>query len=589
MRERGLPFAGKVAIDRKKRRNRRNRHTGRLSLLNFRRETLDSFLCQNKITMIMAIFGPNPTDSTRRAILMGFWIQILCCLLGITAGMLPTPMTRHALAQHIDDASRLADGHSVAEGEIPGGEFPGRELPGRELPFPTSSVAQPCPEQSGSVRLLNQPRFVGTDRCVPCHKDGHRFAAYGVAGREYQVWADSDPHSRSYNTLFEEKSLSIAQKLHLGTAPHKNALCTNCHAPHALPGLTAEGCQPEPADSIGCESCHGPAEKWLVPHKFEQWKYLSREQKESLGYVNTDDFAARTGKCVQCHVGSEGRDVNHDLIAAGHPPLHFEMSAYQSRLPRHWSRSKELQTNTNAAEAKLWLTGQFVSAAAALELLKLRAANAQRPWPEFSEYACYSCHHSLDHSRPEQVEQNVFQHSVGKPTWGAWHFSVADPLSARLRSQWDLPVDGNLKQLRQVMQKTIPDRQLAFELSRLPGNNFNELANLVSQIPAAEQQIISLCSQFSGQGVDDDNPTWESLVQRYLAAVAVRQAILDSNGLDDYRGFDFARSRNQLTTIRELIRFAKKQDGPAGRQSRLGSEINRRIDEIFNPQTTRTP
>ena len=46
--------------------------------------------------------------------------------------------------------------------------------------------------------------------------------------------------------------------------------------------------------------------------------------------------------CVGCHVGAPAkdgvpaRDLNHDLMAAGHPRLIFELSSYQANMPPHW-------------------------------------------------------------------------------------------------------------------------------------------------------------------------------------------------------------------------------------------------------------
>src|SRR5207253_2017930 len=96
-----------------------------------------------------------------------------------------------------------------------------------------------------------------------------------------------------------------------------------------------------------------------------------------------------------CHVGGPSedgrppRDVDHDLIAAGHPRLEFEFSGSLANLPAHWS-----EKGRNAAPdfpARAWAIGQVASAGAALELLGDRARAAEQQsgrWPEFSEYDC---------------------------------------------------------------------------------------------------------------------------------------------------------------------------------------------------------
>src|SRR5262249_7174292 len=145
-------------------------------------------------------------------------------------------------------------------------------------------------------------------------------------------------------------------------------------------------------DGVGCESCHGPAEKWKAVHYLPGWK--DRSDREQLGFLDTKDLAVRAESCVACHVGSPNREVNHDLIAAGHPRLRFDLGAYLANYPKHWSDARD-KAGRPALEAQVWAIGQVVSAQAAVKVLQHRAAAADKPWPEFAEYDCFACHHSL--------------------------------------------------------------------------------------------------------------------------------------------------------------------------------------------------
>src|SRR5207302_8379860 len=137
-------------------------------------------------------------------------------------------------------------------------------------------------------------------------------------------------------------------------------------------------------DGVGCESCHGPAERWLGAHTRYGWDRLSPSEKETrFGMRPTKALDKRVGICVDCHVGSPGRDVNHDLIAAGHPRLSFEFGAYLANMPHHWKGSK--QTQGPDYDATAWAIGQVASGQAALALLSDRASRQTAPWPEFAE------------------------------------------------------------------------------------------------------------------------------------------------------------------------------------------------------------
>ena len=57
-----------------------------------------------------------------------------------------------------------------------------------------------------------------------------------------------------------------------------------------------------------------------------------------------------------------------DLIAAGHPRLDFEFSAYHANLPKHWDRTQDKSRNQESLKARLWVAGQVASAEAAAQL-----------------------------------------------------------------------------------------------------------------------------------------------------------------------------------------------------------------------------
>ena len=143
---------------------------------------------------------------------------------------------------------------------------------------------------------------------------------------------------------------------------HENPLCLKCHAP--VPNARAEG--------VGCSACHGPSEKWLSEHYLPDWKAKSNRDKwTETGFVPTKNLVARISNCATCHVGSADREVNHDLIAAGHPRLAFEYTRfhYQEGYRKHW----EERTPQPDFEVRAWVIGQAASLRAAVEVLRSRA------------------------------------------------------------------------------------------------------------------------------------------------------------------------------------------------------------------------
>jgi hypothetical protein len=123
---------------------------------------------------------------------------------------------------------------------------------------------------------------------------------------------------------------------------------------------------------------------------------------EQLGMVNTASERVRAKACSLCHVGGPDRDMNHDIIAAGHPALYFDYATYLKAYPKHW---REETHNPSALALERWLIGQVTKADSELELIETRIASAHPHsiWPEFSNQQCTSCHQPL-----EKPTQNPF-------------------------------------------------------------------------------------------------------------------------------------------------------------------------------------
>ena len=113
--------------------------------------------------------------------------------------------------------------------------------------------------------LLVSPALVGVSSCTStaCH---NRQTPGTTCGNEYAIWADCDPHARAYQALFNDRSRRMVRNLYGPDAlpAEKTALCLKCHAT-TEPATPAVDCR-YLGDGVGCESCHGPAKKWLTLH-----------------------------------------------------------------------------------------------------------------------------------------------------------------------------------------------------------------------------------------------------------------------------------------------------------------------------------
>jgi hypothetical protein len=134
--------------------------------------------------------------------------------------------------------------------------------------------------------------------------------------------------------------------------------------------------------------------------------------------LDLSDAARRSEKCLSCHLGTAEKEVDHKMIAAGHPDLVFELDSYSAIQPPHWKPSSDPNH-----DVRLWAVGQAIQLREALRRL---ARHAQGPnWPEFSEYSCFSCHHSLTKPETSWRQERGYPHrSAGSPPWDSAHYDV---------------------------------------------------------------------------------------------------------------------------------------------------------------------
>jgi hypothetical protein len=287
---------------------------------------------------------------------------------------------------------------------------------------------------------------------------------------------------------------------------------------------------------IGCESCHGPASNWLDKH---YQRDVGAEQRTAWGMNATRNLLVRSQTCAACHVGSDDNDMNHDMIAAGHPALRFEMGSYHGRLPKHWPVAERLANSD--FHAQLWAAGQIASTDAALRLLAGRAERAARAdnestsasWPEFSEYSCLSCHQRLRSSEDEQRlrwNPSVAQ-SIGQPAWTPW--SGAVPLligRSDAEGPGGIPSEPWVDLREQMRRLSSTNASMVAGLAQMARTELNAALGYRSSSTAypppivfTNQDLIAASRQAAAQ-VDN----WEAMCQVFLALQAALRGCEDA-------------------------------------------------------------
>ncbi len=217
--------------------------------------------------------------------------------------------------------------------------------------------------------------FFGAGSCAAqaCHGGG------SAERQEYKVWATRDRHSKAFDSLSGELGRRIGERL--GIDPPRAQECLACHGvAGAKTAATFDA-----HDGVSCELCHGAAGRWLGPHAAPGFKEKLPADKEKLGLLDLTTPERRALRCVTCHVGGEGRDLTHAMMAAGHPPLVFSLPKFLDGMPPHWK---------GPPQPDAWWAGARAVAAARLRQTA-RLADEGKDWPEFAAFDCYGCHREI--------------------------------------------------------------------------------------------------------------------------------------------------------------------------------------------------
>lgn len=296
-----------------------------------------------------------------------------------------------------------------------------------------AAEAQAQQTQSNLTKAIHPVEFKGSiSSCFTATCHGSSSADGPAWSRSALVWLNDDPHANAFATLHSKWSAEIVRKLTGAslTSANKNAydkyLNDNCLSCHASAGQ-AEG---QRVLGVTCQACHGPTSAWDESHWKSGIVASSEPGSAANARIKLSDLKTRISTCIDCHIGRiaagvEKREVNHDLIAAGHPPLQFEFASHWQRMPAHWDNARDEHRYGESAQLVNWQAGVVLSAAARVQLLASRLsqttldpsisksafakssfanpvnsnpASILANWPELAEFNCYDCHHNLQPS-----------------------------------------------------------------------------------------------------------------------------------------------------------------------------------------------
>jgi hypothetical protein len=353
-------------------------------------------------------------------------------------------------------------------------------------------------------------------------------------------WLARDPHSKAYEVLGGAAAAGILKRLR-ASLPGRWAAnaaeeprCLACHTNPALAGLdapTRSRRRPLLAEGVGCEACHGNAGGWVYEHP--TWAAKDRASGYgALGMARLYDLGERALVCAGCHVGAPAdpargypvRDLNHDMLAAGHPRLSFDFADSQRRLPPHWYEKDRAEgpcpPRGPGFETKAWLLGRVASGEAACRLLADRAGRGAReegsPWPEFAESNCFACHHQVLPGGWRKEPAHAAGREPGAPSWQTiWPLTRPEHLAglagvAPLKPSV-APAGKGLAAVRDLVQVTgVPRTGPVRDRATAAANALGELRRAIEALPDRAAARVALGVY---EAVGEDPFDWDEACQ----------------------------------------------------------------------------
>ncbi|HTZ99791.1 MAG TPA: multiheme c-type cytochrome [Candidatus Aquilonibacter sp.] len=344
--------------------------------------------------------------------------------------------------------------------------------PSRALAAPPNNAANPADEPH---------QYTGPGSCssTSCHGSIAPRADNRVKQNEYSVWIVRDKHSKAYQALTGMVGERMASILNIGRAEE----APKCLACHALDVPAADRARTfDLSEGVSCESCHGPASAWLGHHTERNWTH---EQSVQAGMTDLRDVGLRTQKCLSCHLGGKDKFVDHQMIAAGHPDLYFELDSFSASMPRHWNEPGEpgeAEGTDQWYEVREWSAGQAVQLRQSL--LQLADQTRSTDWPEYSQLECYACHHSLGPAEQSWRQARGYpDRRPGDPPWNASRYIVFREIVREVDPSAAQNLDAGILQLAKLMSSLNPDRGAVASAASSTAQFADQLASKFDSMP----------------------------------------------------------------------------------------------------------
>jgi hypothetical protein len=264
------------------------------------------------------------------------------------------------------------------------------------------------------------------------------------------------------------------------------------------------------------------------------------------------DLTKRSEQCLTCHLGTAEKKVDHELIAAGHPDLYFELASFSAVMPRHWQAHKDQAKpeEDQWQDVRELAVGQSVQLRERLARLERNAKTGV--WPEYAELDCFACHHSLTASKDSwQQERGYSSRRPGNPPYNVSGFAVLHQIALEFDRQ-------GAQQLRNSL----------INLYALVGTIGNDRAQVAAE--AAKVQVLATQLEAKVKAGTYD-------------AALVKRLMKNISGDGEYIAMQGERAAEQAAMAIDSLFVTYSKNTSIGNAAQVKAAIQKLFDEVQNP------
>lgn len=392
-----------------------------------------------------------------------------------------------------------------------------------------------------------------------CHGSQRPFDDSPVLQNEYFTWERKDAHSNAFKLLQGADGKRMAANLGIKD-PTQAEECLTCHSDYVAP--PQRGRRYALSEGVGCEACHGGAQDWLGPHVSGN----SHQQNLDAGLYPLEDPVARTRLCLQCHLGTGNKPIDHRIMGAGHPPLEFEVGAFTLYQPEHFRVDADYlkRKPAHVSGARLWAIGQLVAAQIYLEQLRSKRFKDHGLFPELVFFDCNACHHPMRPPRWSPGTGGALD--AGEPrlmdAYLVMSGAVLQVLASDAGAQWKDALRGLQLASRESVGKI---QERAASLSSIADQALQKVRGQA----ISKQQTVSLMQQVTKLGIEQRAADYTTAKQIYYAVDVLLNHLKREHGVgkdamnaemdllftafDTSKPFDHAALRKALQQISQRV------------------------------------